>query len=324
MEWTADVAAGDWLRARIDDPWGGTMHDTVLRGFAAYARVLHPASRERPVGRAWPVEGDAAAWEAFTADRPEIDGEAVTWATTAAAFGTVMHPLAQWQRLVRSGDPYGDGIAPRDADGWRYDAPADGDLEPETLAVLAGILARHTTTPDDGCLALWEGWGGIVGGTGYGPSRYALDAGPDADPRHEAFLAHSVRDVFNEVFRRPTWQPGILSDEISRGPRFALPQREYVLFRGGVSELADPAWGRNAPWRDPERGLHGFDRFVHSPNLVWPADRAWVMATDIDLNATIVAGTAELVDAIAADSRLEAARIPAGAVIGWTSDEVNA
>ena len=49
MQWTSDVAAGDWLRERVDAQWQPpyTMHMTVPRGFEAYARILHPATRDR-------------------------------------------------------------------------------------------------------------------------------------------------------------------------------------------------------------------------------------------------------------------------------------
>src|SRR3954447_16541480 len=105
MEWTADVAAGDWVRDRLDDgpAWGATIHGVVPRGFAAYARVFHPATRDRPVGMPWPplpYLRHAKEWERFHAARPEIDTERVTWDATAAAFGTIMHPMAQWRRLA--------------------------------------------------------------------------------------------------------------------------------------------------------------------------------------------------------------------------------
>ena len=93
------------------------------------------------------------------------------------------------------------------------------------------------------------------------------------------------------MFRKPTWQPGILSDEISRGARLSLPNRDHVLFRGGVSELADPAWVLGAPWRDTELEEQGFAPEAESPSLVWPDDRAWVLVTEVDYDSTIVGGT---------------------------------
>ena len=68
------------------------------------------------------------------------------------------------------------------------------------------------------------------------PRFYATSGGTGGpDPRHEDFLSHAARDTLNDVFRKPTWQPGTLSDEISKGGRLSLPNRDHVLFRGGVS-----------------------------------------------------------------------------------------
>jgi len=336
MEWTADVAAGDWLRERLDDTWAHTMHSVVPRGFEAYARVFHPVTRERPEGRAWPplpFDAHRREWDAFQSAEPSIITEPATWAQTAAAMGTTMHPLAQWTHLVAPGVIIENEDFPRDRDGWRYIDPEQGALDPQPLAALARLLAAATTTPDAGGTAVWEGWGDLVGamvdapvrgffGQSPGmPRRYA-EYTPEETP-HESVLYRSIKDVFNNPFRKATWRPGILSDEISRGPRLELPDRSYVLFRAGVSTFTDPDWILNAPWRDRASEEHGFAPSAHAPNLVWPDDRAWVMVGEIDFDSTIVAGPAELVAAIVADPALEAASIPAGSDLSWDADEVN-
>ena len=91
MEWTPDVSAGDWIRDRLDDgaEWGASMHGVVPRGFEAYARVFHPAWRDRPVGADWPVEPYShRAWDSFFASHPDLGvvDERVSWAATAAAM----------------------------------------------------------------------------------------------------------------------------------------------------------------------------------------------------------------------------------------------
>ena len=334
MEWTADVAAGDWLRERLDEHWAQTMHIVVPRGFEAYARVFHPTVRERPVSGTWPAEDDTRAWEAFFAAGTEVDAEQVTWQRTADAFGTVMHPLAQWPRIVRSDDPHGDGGAPRDDDGWRYDPPEQGALVAEPLAALARLLAEATTTPDAGYAGVWEGWGGLVGtmvhdaasglfGNVSGmPRRYAEYTSDDTP--HRSVLYRSLKDVFNNPFRKGTWQPGILSDEISRGPRLELPNRSYVLFCGGVTTFGDPGWPARVPWSDhTDADEQRWVRPPDAPNLLWPDDHAWVMVSEIDFDSTIVAGSAELIAAIVADPALEAASIPADSDLSWDADEVN-
>ncbi|RZI92238.1 MAG: hypothetical protein EOO67_09020, partial [Microbacterium sp.] len=320
MEWTADVSAGDWLHERLDDgyTWSATMHGVVPHGFEAYARVFHPASRDRPVGAEWPRRpySDYRVWDAFQARHPDLQtiDERVSWATTAAAMGTTMHPLAQWGSLVRF-DLYGDRENdPRDADGWRYQDPEQGGMPADTLATLAAALESHTSTPDDGFVAVWEGYGGLVGFMGTAPSRAFFGwGGSDDSPaaaQHNAMLSRSVKDRFNNVFRRDTWQEGILSREISEGPRLELPGRGHVLFHGGVSELAAPDWELNVPWRDRIGEEHGFPPTAQTPSLVWPTDRAWVSVTEVDYDSTIVAGTRELIAALVADPQLEALEIP--------------
>ncbi len=320
------------------------MHHFVPRGFPAYARVFHPVVRERPVGRPWPplpFDRHRREWDAFHDAAPQIDVEPSSWARAAGAMGTTMHPFAQWTRLVAPGVIIENEDFPRDRDGWRYLPPQEGRLDPAALAALAQVLAAHTTTPDAGGIAVWEGWGDIVGamrvasgsttlfGGGGMPRRYADYAADEGDgpdgavaDQHRHWLSASLHDFFNNPFQKPTWQPGILSDEISRGPRLQLPDRDHVLFRGGIDEFTDPTWPARMPWAEPDLDPHNAT-FVTSPSLVWPDDRAWVVVTEIDYDSTIVAGAADLVAAIVADPRLEAAQISAGADLTWDADEVN-
>lgn len=327
MQWTSDVAAGDWLRERLDPRLTASMHGVVPRGFAAYARIFHPADRDRPVGRPWPplpYGQHRREWDAFQATDPEIEDERVTWTDAAAAFGTTMHELAQWHHLVDKHRQVQGEDGPRDAAGWRYTAPAEGELAADLVAVAAGHFAAHTATPDAGFVALWEGWGGLLGFYGETPSRTFLTFSDDpGSDRHNEMLGRSITDPFNNVFRKPQWQPGILTDEISKGPRLELPGRGHILFRGGVSELADPDWMLRVPWRDREAEQHGFPPEAQSPSLIWPDDRSWVLVTEVDFDSTVVAGSQELVAALCADPRLEAQPIPADADLTWDGDPIN-
>ncbi len=71
------------------------------------------------------------------------------------------------------------------------------------------------------------------------------------------------------------------------GPRLELPGRSYALLRGVVADVV------------------GLGR-AQSPNLWWPDDRAWCVATEIDLAWTYVGGTAAAVEDVLADPALEA------------------
>jgi hypothetical protein len=331
MDWVPEVTVGDWLRERIDDPWRGTIHDVVPRGFPAYARVFHPATRSKPVGREWPPlpqDRHRREWERFADEQPEIETLPARWADAAAAFGTTVHPLAQWSALVRA---RGEEWAPSDwqratsPDGWQFDAPTEGDLDADALATLVGHVA--TQPGAYGYAAIWTGWGGLIGHLGTNPSRAFLRFGDAVDgpqeQRNREVLGASTKDPFNRPYAKETWQPGILSNEISRGEFLDLPGREYVVFRGDLAVLADPAWQHEVPWADTELAELGFTQFAHSPALLWPADRSWIVVTEVDWDSTIVGGPADLIAAICADPALEATPLAPDSRLQWDADEVN-
>jgi hypothetical protein len=119
---------------------------------------------------------------------------------------------------------------------------------------LTRVLSTHTSTPDDCFFALWDGLGDIDGSPSVALLRdpWARDTGDATDP--------AVPPAFPE--------------EVMAGPRVEIPSRTYLLFRGALGEAGD--WGAAdlAP-RNP--------RTINSPNLMWPADHAWFVATEIDM-----------------------------------------
>ncbi|MDI9979426.1 hypothetical protein [Rhodococcus sp. IEGM 1307] len=64
-------------------------------------------------------------------------------------------------------------------------------------------------------------------------------------------------------------------------------------------------------------------RNLLSPNLWWPDDRAWCVATDIDLMASYVGASTECVHAITNCSDLEALEVSATMSVQWDSDTIN-
>lgn len=336
MDWIADTSTGEWLRDRLDGQWtdASGMHTVVPRSFPAYARILHPAARSRPVGQPWPPlphDEHARAWAAFARAQPQIDTETITWAQTAEAFGARIHPEAQWSSIVGARNTEQGWQQVQGPDGWQYEAPAEGRMDVAQLATLARLLATATTTPNHVYAGVWEGYGGLLGHMGEAPSRAVLtfsaddadahDDGPDASVQehHRAMLEASTHDPFNNVFRKPTWQPGILSDEISRGSRLELPGRSYVLFSASTNSFTDASWPDLAPWVGPDEA----HAWAQSPNVMWPADRSWVVVSEIDFDSTVVAGSTELIARICAAPALEALPLDEGADLTWNGDEVN-
>ncbi|MBS1699565.1 MAG: hypothetical protein JST25_14310 [Actinobacteria bacterium] len=323
MRWEDDVEVGSWIRDRLD-PGFATMHGVVPRGFAAYARVFHPAGvRSMPDG---PVatndELDAMDEEQYERTIASFRDRTASWAEVAALFGATMHPLAQWNRIVRT--PEGeDWRRRRSPDGSEVTAPTEGELPPETLTRVAERLTAHTSTPEDGVAGVWEGWGGLLGGYGT-TGRVFFGTGDDAGDPHAAMLAESIHDPFNNPYQKAPWQDGILSREISEGVRLELPDRAHVLFTAPPRVFADPDWMLRVPWRDTVAEEHGFPPRAQHPSLIWPADRAWILVSEIDFDSTIVGGPAALIEALCADPRIEALPIPEGADLQWDADGVNA
>jgi hypothetical protein len=71
--------------------------------------------------------------------------------------------------------------------------------------------------------------------------------------------------------------------------------------------------------RWPGMGEYG----PQSANLIWPKDRSWCIATEIDWDSTLVACSDEVADALLADERLEAFDVSYDDDLSWHGDTVN-
>ena len=60
-----------------------------------------------------------------------------------------------------------------------------------------------------------------------------------------------------------------------------------------------------------------------SPNLLWPADRGWFLASEIDFNSTLVAGGTDLIADILACPALESWPVRPHDSLGCDGDTVN-
>lgn len=341
FKWVPDVERGEWLRAMETEPFASTM-SIVPRGFEAYARVFHSLSRDRPKdGNTW-LEHDAASNLQQLQDL--LVHEPTSWAHAAGSFGTIMHGQAQFNQLVRR-DHY-DFDELRAPDGWRYFAPEEDNLEIPALATLSTVLTKHTATPTSGIAAIWEGWGGMVSSAGRASFTFtavlddegeqpdqasktadALVAEPSLpvtfdpwpeDPEISAMLSMYLETEQDEPEPEPG--TGTLPREIAIGPRFGLQEdtgRSYILFEVGATDLADPAWPKRAPWIDDDL------TWVYSPSILWPNDRAWVLATEIDYDSTLIAGSAALIQELLETPGLEVLAIQPEADLSWTGDTLN-
>ena len=240
-----EVHTADWIRERLH-PFAQDVGSVVPAGFAAYARIFHPAS----------IEG-----------RPGVD---VRWSEVAAQSGKKVHPEMQFHALVS--EP---GVDP----------PREGVLSQTQAKALVALLARHTTTPNSCWLCLWEGYGYLNPG-----AMVALVAARPPFARLRVGLGRLQLRWSRPRLPRPD------------GPRVRLPGRDYLLFHAPLTE----AMG----WED-------------GPNLWWPDDRAWCVASEIDFPYTYVAGPQGLIDAIVQDPSIEALPATDTDEISYSSDKIN-
>jgi hypothetical protein len=91
-----------------------------------------------------------------------------------------------------------------------------------------------------------------------------------------------------------------------------LENRSYLVRRGPLAlalQVGQPPLAYRY-WLEP-------------PNLLWPADRAWFVASDTDLDSTYLGGSGALIDALLAHPSLEAWPVVATDRITSDSDHIN-
>ena len=264
----ASADAGRWLQERLAKNFGEP-NTFVPRGFEAYARLLHPVERDRPKA--------PKTWETISAAEPmEFEQELVSWKTVAETQGRQVHKYTQGTSL-NPNDVQSPIQQWFDNHGWRYSQTVEGNLDVDTLGHVAAVLAQYTGTPRRGVAAVWEGWGSGI------PVRYSSSK-PTGWDTAVAAGAHAARN-FKRLFTGP---------EV----RLELPGRSHKLFAAGVLEFVTPDWVARAPWVDNVWN-------EQSPSILWPEDHTWVLATEVDYDSTIIAGSKELIEALLITEELE-------------------
>jgi len=152
--------------------------------------------------------------------------------------------------------------------------PAYRDL----FDVVASIGARHTSCPERAWFAVWEGHGFATATT------HVAHQGPADDETRRSL--EQERSRLRDQDRR---RHADIRAALHRIPRFELPNRTYYLLEGpltAVAQLRDP--GHPGDWRHPD--------------LLWPDDRRWFVATDVDFWSLYIGGygdfISELVDGV--------------------------
>lgn len=182
-------------------------------------------------------------------------------------------------------------VGSRDPEGldgsrWKGGPPARGDLSIEVLRPLCVHLAANSKNPAECFFGLWTGLSWLTT-----EGRQQAEKGV---LRREGAV-HSVGEI--------------------EGPTIGLPPksgREYVLLAGSLSAAIQI--GETA---------EGVKLSPTSPNLMWPSDRSWFLASDIDFDSTLVGGSTGLVEAIINDEEIEAWPIGAHDSLAASGDHVN-
>jgi hypothetical protein len=216
----------------------------------------------------------------------------VRWAEVADAFGTTAHRAMQWHALLglSSPDELGGSYEPSSAVGskWAGHDPPVGAMDLDNLDALCEILIAHTADPSRCYFGLCT--------------------------------IHSWLDSFSVEELEPLLQLPYGRDHIVlAGPLSAIDQIEYDWSSSSL-RMTWVAYRGEAPAPEPDPS-----EFLQreAPNLIWPADRSWLVASEVDFDSTIVGGSTKLIEAIVGSSELEAWQVEPTDSLASDADKVN-
>jgi len=220
----------------------------------------------------------------------------VTWHEVAAWSGRTVHPLAQFEKMSIP-------LTPNPGPPPFGSAPWLGSLTPAICNVLVRELAKLTGTPSNCYFAIWDGMSILTAGSSVSVREFAKDDDDDHGDHHDD-------DVDTLEAQRAAWQR-----PVAQLPRFEHPYRSYLLGRGPIGVACDLDRHPLAPDSWQTLGL--------PPQLWWSEDRAWVVASEIDFDTTIVATTKAGADALLTCDGLEALLVPSDGRLDLGGDEIN-
>jgi hypothetical protein len=218
-------------------------------------------------------------------------GRPVSWAEVAKACGTTPHPEMQWHAILglRDADELRSSYRPNDGSGvkWAGSDPPVGAMDLETLDALCDVLAEHTADANHCFFGLCtiHGW---------------LDS----------FSAEEL----SSLLELPCGRNHI----VLSGPLSAVDQIVYDWSNSMQMTFVARGSKELPPTQDPSEFLQR-----DAPNLIWPEDHSWFVASEVDFDSTLVGGNAALVDAIIESSKLEAWRVRPADSLADDADNVN-
>lgn len=204
-----------------------------------------------------------------------------------------------WQQLVAFG-PSGFGayarlrFLPDPAYAGQSESVLDTDApsEHELLRTTLDVLRQHTRAAGDCYFCLWDGWGADIDGDDGVSITTTLEADAGRSPEFYHDAQDQTRAERSEPRMAPAFPPSVLS-----GPKVVIPNRAYFLFHGTLSEFGD--WG--AADMSPGRPRD----YMPDPAFVWPADRTWCIANDVDTHYAGIGGNPTAIDQLFSHLRLD-------------------
>jgi hypothetical protein len=159
-------------------------------------------------------------------------------------------------------------------------------------------------------------WPSVVGTTNGNHTIPGVFQHPPVSGRLPTSIARTLIEVLEPCTQTPevcwfaVWVGhSVLGSHITEAPTFSLPNREYHLLKGRIGAVLDdvmePTW------------ISG------SPNLWWPTDRAWCVATEVDFETTYVGGSRHCIDSLLGQADIEAFELEATDGVTWASDTRN-
>ena len=129
------------------------------------------------------------------------------------------------------------------------------------------------------------------------------------DCREIAELLHGYTSTPNRCYYC-VWEGfGFFDQSLYGSARVRVPHRDYLLFSGHIDAIMS-FW-------EPEL------RWDQSPNIWWPEDRAWCVATEIYSDSTYIGGSVECIERIVNSPDLEALPTQIDARVDTGGDTIN-
>jgi len=217
----------------------------------------------------------------------------VRWAQVAKVCGTMPHREMQWHAILglRSVSELRGSYYPNDGSGvkWIGSDALVGTMNIKTLDALCEIIANRS---DDAThcffgLCTIEGW---------------LDS----------FSTETMPPLLELPYDR--------THIVLTGPLSAVDQIVDDLIAVASNQIVLVGKHNQDPSGQPD-SAQPLQR--KAPNLIWPADKSWFVATDVDFDSTLVGGSIALIDAVVEASSLEAWHVRPTDSLADDADKVN-